>query len=368
MANSVVSESLLALAPLHLPNRRRQRYLGDDSCITLEQLAPPDQTLLGHFYRVLSALLYAIADTTTDDAQKWREVILWTQQNNLDEFIDQVQDFGNASHAQADASELLAKVVHDVRGGGLSSLLGRLQLLYRLPQDERQLKNLFILARDHLKIMRNAVIGLDEPRRNADRSPKSHAMGLMLDKWHEAMVGPKWHERPILMFVDCHYEGALTECCLESAAIDRIFYNLAANACRHSVGERLDMVIFPIPPQAPGECLRFVLSNEVGDWDVAHLHTYLPSGVSPASGEGLGTLFAPKVSSTGSGYGLTVVADFVASAFGLRDREEALQGGYVGAVLEGHTFRVWFHWPKANDDLPQKLDDYHRPQQSLSEP
>ena len=36
------------------------------------------------------------------------------------------------------------------------------------------------------------------------------------------------------MFVDCRYEGALTECCLESAAIDRIFYNLVNNACRHA--------------------------------------------------------------------------------------------------------------------------------------
>ena len=367
MNNSVVPESLLALAPLHLRNRRQQRYLGDDSCIALEGLAPPDQTLLGHFYRVLSALLYAIADTATDDAQKWRDVILWTQHNHLDELIDQVNAFGDASHAQEGASEALAKVVHDVRGGALSALLGRLQLLFRLPQDEKNLKTLFILSRDHLKIMRNAVTGLDEPRREADRAPKSHAMGLMLDKWHESMVGPKWCERPVLMFVDCRYDGALTECCLESAAIDRIFYNLAANACRHSASERLDMAIFPIP-EPPGECLRFVLSNQVSDWDVVHLHTFVPGGTSAASHEGLSSLFAPKVSTTGSGYGLTVVADFVASAFGLRDREEALWGGYVGAVLDGHTFRVWFHWPMARSDIPKKLDDYHRPQESLSEP
>ena len=74
------------------------------------------------------------------------------------------------------------------------------------------------------------------------------------------------------------------------------------------------------------------------------------------------------VSSTGSGFGLTVVADFVAGAFGLRDRAEALRKRYLGANLDGQTFRVWFHWPIASDNLPAKLDDYHRLQESLSEP
>ena len=63
-----------------------------------------------------------------------------------------------------------------------------------------------------------------------------------------------------------------------------------------------------------------------------------------------------------------MVADFVVDAFGLRDRQEALRERYVGAILDGRTFRVWFHWPVANDALPPKLDDYHRPFESLSEP
>ena len=77
------------------------------------------------------------------------------------------------------------------------------------------------------------------------------------------------------------------------------------------------------------------------------------------------------MSSTGSGFGLTVVADFVAAAFGLHDRAEALRERYVGAILDEQgepSFRVWFHWPVAHDNLPPKLDDYHRPEQSLSEP
>ncbi len=366
---SPVPEPLLALAPARLPNYRSLRYMGDDFSVALERLAARDQVLVRGLYTALTELLYAIADTATDDAQKWQVITLWKARHDLDEFIDAVREIGLASHAQG-SSEELSKAMHDVRGGALSALLGRLQLLGYSPRTEDQLKPLFVLTRDHLKIMRNTLVGLDEPRREADRTPKAHSMRLMLEKWHESVVGPQWGERSVRMFIDCRYEGPLTECCLESAAVDRIFYNLAANACRYAAGDRLEMAVFPLP-ESPGGCLRFVLSNEVNAPDAAHLHSMIqpggPADPGPAPPQNLSALFEAEVSSTGSGFGLTVVADFVASAFGLRDRAEALRERYVGALLDGPTFRVWFHWPMAHEGLPTKLDDYHRPGQSLSE-
>ena len=366
-----ISESLLALAPLHLPNQRKERYQGDDLCIPLTSLASGDQTLVLDLYKILSELLYVIADSSTDDARKWQDVALWTERHVLNAFIDRVRELGNTSHAGA-FSEELAKALHDVRGGPLSPLLGRLQLLSHLPRDEAQLKTLFVLVRDHLKIMRSAITGLDDPRRDADRRPKSHDIDLMLEKWHGSMVGPKWRQQPIRMNVDCRYEGTLTECCLESAAIDRIFYNLASNACRHAAGNHIDMAIFPIP-KSPGDCLRFVLSNEVSEPDAVYLNALIQNGGADSADRGtsvsLMALFAPKVSSTGSGFGLTVVADFVTGAFGLRDNREALRERYVGAILDGRTFRAWFHWPMASKSLSQhQLNDFHRPELSLDEP
>ena len=368
-ASSPLADSLLALAPFHLPNRRRTRYVGDDVCVALDSLAGRDRTLLTQLYGTLCELLSCMVATNTDDSQKWQEVIRWTETHSLDRIIDEVRELGVASYAQ-DSGEDLAKALHDLRGGALSALLGRLQLMTFLPQNESELQTLFVLTRDHLKIMRNALVGLDEPRRNADRSPRSHDASLILEKWHDAVVGPKWRELPVKMFIDCRYKGALTECCLESAAIDRIFYNLAGNACRHAVGGRLDMAIFPVS-EGPEGCLRFVLSNEVSEEDAKFLRSLLPNDnnrTDRGSGKSLYKLFEPTVSSTGSGFGLTVAADFVASAFGLKDRHEALRERYVGAVLEDQAFRVWFHWPIASDKLPAKLDDYHRPHESLSEP
>ena len=209
--------------------------------------------------------------------------------------------------------------------------------------------------------MRNTVVGLDNPRRDADRTPKAHAMRLMVDKWHDAVVGPKQGRR-------------VPYACTSTAATrgDRIFYNLANNACRHAATDRLDMVIFPVPDPT-GDCLRFVLFNKVTDKDATYLRSILHAKAIPGATDrnrepNLVPLFTPRVSTTGSGYGLTVVADFVAEAFGLKDRESALRERYVGATLDGNTFRIWFHWPVANPALPSKLDDYHRPEQSLSEP
>ena len=364
-----ISASLLSLAPTHLINHRRVRYQGDDLCISQQRLAARDRTLLTQLYEVLTELLYTISDTSTDDPRKWREVARWTQRHALDALIDDVRELGEISQQQM-PSEELSKAIHDLRGGALSSLLGRLQLLDVLPQAEAELKTLFVLTRDHLKIMRNVVTELDEPRRDADRRPKSHDTRLMVNKWHDSIVGPKWRERPVRMSVDCRYEGAMTECCLESAAIDRIFYNLANNACRHALGDRIEMAIFPVP-EPSGDCLRFVLSNEVSEADASYLQSLEQSDGADSADRGKGrsllALFEPAVSTTGSGFGLTVVAEFVAGAFGLRDRAEALRERYVGAIIEDRTFRAWFHWPMASSEYPHKLDDYHRPAESLSE-
>ncbi len=363
---SSVPEALLALAPTQLPNYRRLRYQGDDLCTVLDDLDARDQTLIRSLYQALTELLFAIADPARDDAQKWQAISDWAERRGLDKVIDEAREIGLVSHDR-DPSEGIAKTMHDVRGGALSALLGRLQLLGHLPHTEEQLNAVFILTRDHLKIMRNALVGLDEPRRNADRTPKAHALSLIVEKWHHSIVGPRWRSRSIRMSVDCRYEGALTECCLESAAIDRIFYNLAANACRYAADEQLEMVVFPV-----GDCLRFVLSNRVNAADAETLCALTRNGGADSTdrgtGESLFALFEPEVSSTGSGFGLTVVADFVASAFGLPGRARALRERYVGAILQGDTFRAWFHWPMAHDNLPRKLDDYHRPQESLSEP
>lgn len=366
-----LAPELLSLAPLSLRNQRRARYMGDDLHVSLDDLAPVDGETMRLIYAVLSELLAGFADADHSDEMRWRHVQRWCDHpgDGLEALLEAVRRLGHATLGRDGHGERLAKVLHDVRGGALTALLGRLQLLDRLPRDEATLKMIFVLTRDQLKIMRNAAVGLDDPRRETDRTPKSHSIRLILEKWHDSVVGPypPKHDRPLRMVVDSRHDGALTECCLESAAIDRIFYNLAANACRHCApGGRLEMSVFPLP--AGGRDLRIVLSNPVSPQDVGTLRAlgHPARDSAPESTTYLDALFRPAVSSTGSGYGLAVVADFVAGAYGLEDAAEAVAGRYVGARLDGDVFRVFFHWPVARNDFPQKLDDPHQPVESLS--
>lgn len=370
LPSAPVPPELLSLGPPDLPNHRRTRYMGDDLHVAVGALARTDAGALHTAYRVLNGLLDVFVDPDQTDEERWGHVERWCDdpERGLEAVLEIVQRLGHDTLGRDGHVEMFAKVLHDLRGGALTALLGYLHLRERLPRNGTTLKMIFVLTRDHLKIMRNSLTGLDDRRRESDRTPKSHAVRLILEKWHESVVGlpPSKGLAPSTMFVDSRYDGALTECCLESAAIDRIFYNLAANACRHCApGGRLDMSVFPLMPA--GKDLRFVLSNPVSPADVA---TLLALGHQARDGAAEGTtyldaLFRPAVSSTGSGYGLTVVADFVAGAYGLEDAAEAVTGRYVGARLDGDVFRVFFHWPVARDDLPPKLDDPHRPRESL---
>lgn len=367
---SSIPEALRDLAPTHLPNRRATRYLGDGQFARLDALAPADQDAMRLTYADLGELLRVLISQNTDDAGKRLETRRWIDRGSVGLIVERMHHMGDATRGVGKISDDMMRTIHDVRGGALGALVGRLEMLDVWPGAlSEKLNMIFCLTRDHLKIMRNSLVGLDDAQRDKDRTPKSHAASLLIEKWHEAVVGPSLEAPAPRMRVDCRYEGPVTECCLESAAIDRIFYNLANNARRHTADGDMEMVIFEVP-SSPGECLRFVLSNAITADQARALHELVGAAQpSPASSAlRLDAIFAPRASTTGSGYGLAVVADFTAHAFGLKSGADAVREGYVGAVLEAErTFRAWFHWPEARRGLTPKLDDYHHPEQSLSE-
>ena len=128
---------------------------------------------------------------------------------------------------------------------------------------------------------------------------------------------------------------------MEFGALDRVLYNLVNNACRHTASGRVKLSIHshPVGDEQPDD-LRFEVSNPVDEADGRHLRN---------RGD-LAALFQPSVSSTGSGFGMTVALDFVSNAYGLPQREQALAGRYLGARLTPENdFVAWFHWPVADD-------------------
>ena len=326
-------EPLYELAPLTLSNYRVRRYHGDDQCLPVSAFVEEDRERLRKLYDYLQTLLAAL---TTGAEQPVPERFAGLMQRQPSEgVVDLAVQFGRASYA-AEPSPQMAKTIHDLRGGGLTPLLGQLQLAEMLGPKGTSLDALYFLTRDHLKIMRNALLGLDDVKRNEDLLPKIHGTDFIVQKWQGASL--HGHGRDIRLEVECRQPTAISECCVEFGALDRILYNLINNACRHTVADHIRLVLLPIP-DSEGENLRFVLLNTVSNQDLEHLR-----------GMNMGTLFREGTSTTGSGYGLAIASDFVSHAYGLKSHDQAIEGGYLGATLIDDSFAAWFHWPRILED------------------
>lgn len=327
-----IHDELLGLAPLTFTNYRQRRYLGDDLCLPLAEFTAADQARVRALYEFLQEL-FALLDRTGEiSPEKLPRVFEFIAGQDVKGHLAEAQAFGTDSY-RAHPSELLAKTIHDLRGGGLTLLLNRLLFAQKGKLTAETARSLFFLARDHLKIMRNALLGLDDAKREEDLLPKLHALDYIVEKWADSILSTQ--ERQIRLAVDSQFDGNITECCVEFGALDRILYNLINNACRHTAADEICLTILPLPNE---QDLRFVLANRVTAEEEARL-----------AGRELRELFQPGVSSTGSGLGLTVAADFVAHAYGLSSRTRALEKAYLGAVLLEHEFTAWFHWPIAPD-------------------
>ncbi len=330
----MTTDRLLELAPHSLPNFRKRRYLGDDLCLPLPDFTRADQERIRALYVFLEEMFGLLRGFDGDEVApaKLAEAAEFIGRQDLRAIFREVQAFGTESH-QARPSELMAKTIHDVRGGGLTLLLNRLQFAQLRKVDAEAVRSLFFLTRDHLKIMRNALLELDDAKRAEDLEPKLHGIDFIVAKWKGAMLGTE--DRQIRLAVDSQFEGNISECCVEFGALDRILYNLMNNACRHTPADEIRLSILPLPQERD---LRFVLANPVRPEDESRL-----------AAQDMAELFKPGVSSTGSGFGMTVAADFVANAYGLGSRDTAVRKAYLGAKMVEGEFTAWFHWPIAPD-------------------
>lgn len=342
-----VSPFLRGLAPFPLPYKRTTRYMGDDLCAGFNEFQPTDQDTILRLYKFLILFLDRLAPYPVDE-EKWVAIDEIAATTQVDDLLGSVQQLGVAASEAGSLHGPAARAIHDLRGGALTSILSRLQVIAytqsqhaQNPHPPGELNQLFILARDHLKITRNAIVGLDDEKRDRDRASKLHHIHMLADKWQNVIPGSATRGKKVE--VDTRYHGNMSECCLESAAIDRIFYNLMNNACRHCVGPGVKVDIFLVPGEPHGH-IRFVVSNEINEEQAVRLRKM--------GREELNGIFDAGVSTTGSGLGLAIVAEFVAHAFGLAGKREALEGGYLGTVIEDQRFYAWFHWPAAREGQP----------------
>lgn len=330
------AQSLYDLAPPVIPTYRSLRYDGGAMGAGLADFPPADRELLGRMYAGLQATFAVLrdegapADAALDGLRRlyaatWREL------------IPAVRALGEAIPPEQ-STPRLRQIIHDIKGGAFQALAMYLQLLTLDPDFPARLHRMFFLARDQLKIMRNALPGIDPEGAARDEEQRLHAVELLVEKWDRAEH--RLPGRAATVAVDCRYSGAIAERCLEFSALDRIIYNLVNNAAAHSADARVALAILPITPEDP-EHLRLAVANAIAPEQRRAIEQRFPAGP--------GQLFHGGFTTGGSGLGLRICADFVCNAYGLRDVDQALAEGHLGAAIRDGRFVAWVHWPIAAD-------------------
>jgi len=160
----ITETELYALAPTVMVNHRARRYHGDDLAISMEEFVAEDQETMRELYGILVGFFAALQG---HGEERERTALAFMDGLDLAGLFVQVRELGAESY-RASPSPLMAKTLHDVRGGGLAPLLGRLDLHRLRPKAPVAIETLYLLTRDHLKIMRNALLGLDDAQRDED--------------------------------------------------------------------------------------------------------------------------------------------------------------------------------------------------------
>ncbi len=325
-----VSEVLQSLAPAGLPLYRAQRYDGGGFSVSLRQFAPEDISLIIQLYtavkRTYDLWLYM------KDAPNYKMLASHIQREfSSDQFLNSMRSIGAATAALGETSSQLRKIIHDIRGGALVVLVGYARLAeagaeFRLDD----LKTAVLNARDHAKLMRNAIDDIDPIVREADEGLKIHYIDDFVNKWNR--VNFNIGEKTVAIKVSSSFEGSITNRCLETSAIDRILYNYVNNAARFSADKVVNMTIFP----AGDSLVRWVVDNAISAEQQTWLDTH--------AGADLKKLFLGGLTRGGQGIGLTNCTDFVAASFGIAP-QEALDKGYLGAKIIDMRYYAWFHWP-----------------------
>jgi signal transduction histidine kinase len=328
---------LKPLAPLNLTSYRDIRYTGDQMGLSIDDFVEEDRQQIYALYAFLSDMLSIFKQHWDDPEQSQQQLSALVSSMNWTAFLASVRNMGAATYEHR-YDKVISQAMHDIKGGGFSGLTLYLQLLGRGADRRGDLARMFFLTRDHLKIMRNAIPGIDPEAEARDRAERAHEARLFVEKWQNTthQVG----DVAAQIIIDCQFAGSISERCLEFSALDRVLYNLINNATRHTADGRVYFFIFPLTEENPHD-LRFVVYNSIPAEHCAKLRENYP--------DDLGELFRGGFTTGGSGIGLRICADFVNNAYGIPSFDKGLEGHYFGARCMNGYFVNWVHWPVAAD-------------------
>ena len=309
--------------------RRADRYAGTGLSWSIDNLSKIDRTVIIAFYRAVGRLM-DLSEWASDDPIAQKEAVTkWAEDENWAQCWRGVASLGPETYVLLKSDHRLRQVIHDLRGGPLTSLVMVVSMLTN--NIDTDISYIWLLARDVRKITRNCFPDLDREAYVADLGHKAHSIRLLAEKWSLVQRGAG---------VDVYSEfgGNIANSCIEFSALDRVLYNLMNNALRESAADAppVQLYMFTEAKQADATDVRFYIRNSIEASKFDEL--------SQRFGENLSELFLTSYSTTGSGIGMQIVGDFVGQAYGVSTRR-ALEQRILGAMISPQYFDVWFHWP-----------------------
>ena len=330
-----VDQTLPAPETFH---RRVERYQGAEEGTSVAGLGGDDATIVGDLYDYLGEVMKRLRPVMEDSGLGIEAVKQLLVERPWDAIVDPVSRLG-LGLGKGSMPLGVKKALHDVRGGSFQGLVIHLDLIAAGYSRGTDAGRVFVLARDHRKMMRNAFPDLDPAGYEADLQPRLHGMKLLEEKWGSVDYGVG--DSRARVSLEGPFAGELAERCMEYAALDRAIYNLVNNACRFTTDGAVRMAA--IPRRCGGETqVRLLVCNAIS----AEQQGYLDA----AFGTELSRIFEGGFTTGGHGIGLRVVTDVVTHGYGLASVSRALDEGYLGArVLDG-SYLAWFFWPAAGED------------------
>ena len=324
-------EQIRAHTPWIFPVRE-ERYVGTGLSWSIDDLASSDRDAIITFYDKIGSLMQLEVWRTGDALHQQRVLRDWATDKDWRQCWRNMAALGPESYILQGSHKLLRQVIHDLRGGPMTSLVMNMSML--LNGRDIDVSYIWLLARDVRKIARNCFPDLDLDHYNQDQSENPHSVRLIGEKWSRVNRGAG-------VRVHMKFDGNIATSCVEFSALDRTLYNLMNNALRESSSDdeaiELFMVIQADTPDP--EDVRFWVRNPI--------HPQQQKNLSNKFGDDLSDLFLTPFSTTGSGMGMQIVCDFVSKAYGV-SAKRALEMNLAGILLEDEYFNVWFHWPTAD--------------------
>jgi signal transduction histidine kinase len=328
-------EQLAALAPARLIRARAGKYFGDTLTISIGTLPGEHAAIVRRLY----SFLLALRDHTYQAAHRDRGVEAldalgdFLVRHGFESLIQECATLRAAMTAEA-TREIVRQTYHDVRGSSLTSLVAHLEMALAGEAEPDDVARIFLLARDHLKIMRNAIHDLDQAAYALDLRQEQHSVDLLREKW--TSVAHHTERGSVRVVLDCDFSGWISDRCMEMSSLDRVLYNLINNAAEHADGDVVLVRAFAIDQNATTH-LRFAVINRVREEQRAILEDRLQGQ--------LERLFQGGFTTAGHGIGMGICGEIVSHSYGLRSVRDACDRGYLGVRIIDGCFVAWFHWP-----------------------